>query len=154
MEPGGVRPFSVQVGAEATDAASISSIESDLGWSTFRPFGTSALRSSRLVRHDEASTSPIGPPGAAPDPSTGRHGVTKLGLDRPFEGPGGANNRCGVAASDLGLPTEGPGGTNTRRGVVDSGNGGDKHLIVRLQSERRVHSRTRSSEVSIYFFVL
>ena len=132
MDPGGSRPFSVPV---VEDDASMSSIESDLGWSIYRPFGTSALRPSRPVRRGEASTGNTGPGGAAPDPSTGRHGVTQLGFDRPFEVPGGGNNRCGVAASDLGLPTEGSGGTNIHHGVVDSGNEEDKQLIVRLQQE-------------------
>ena len=55
MDPGGSRPFSVPV---VEDDASISSFESDRGWSSFRPYGTSALRPARLVRRDEASTGP------------------------------------------------------------------------------------------------
>ena len=38
---------------------------------------------------DLTATGNTGPGGAAPDPSTGRHGVTQLGFDRSFEVPGG-----------------------------------------------------------------
>ena len=44
---------------------------------------------------DLTATGNTGPGGAAPDPSTGRHGVTQLGFDRPFEVPGGATTAAG-----------------------------------------------------------